>query len=172
MTDNLLQPEDEPLAMVIFDLQGTLATRDGALVDGARAAVARLAAAPGLFLGLATGASRREVDDVLRAHVLSGFFHATRSRSEAAEKPNPQMVDECLWASGVGRERAVMVGDAAVDMEMASAAGIASIGVDWGASSAERLRDAGAGVVIDRFDALDGAVIAAIGPVAGLSAVY
>jgi phosphoglycolate phosphatase len=53
-----------------------------------------------------------------------------------------------------------MVGDTTFDIEMAAAAGVRSVAVSWGYHPVPALLAAGAGAVIDHFDALDGALAA------------
>ena len=60
--------------------------------------------------------------------------------------------------AGVGTANTVMIGDTVHDMRMAKAAGVGAIGVAWGYHDREELIDAGADIVIARFDELDTAV--------------
>ncbi len=47
-------------------------------------------------------------------------------------KPDPEIVGEVLRASGLPRERAILVGDSGTDMKTAENGGIAAIAVGWG----------------------------------------
>ena len=69
-------------------------------------------------------------------------------------KPDPQAVHHVLGSLRVPLDSAVLVGDTTVDMETARAAGIRSIGVTWGASRADELREAGADALVSTFDEL------------------
>lgn len=114
-----------------------LRTRRGAaesapLYPGARAALARLAAAPEVLLGVATGKSRRGLDAVLSAHGLAHHFVTQQVADHHPSKPHPAMLQAALAETGVAPERAVMVGDTRYDIEMARAAGVRSVGVRWG----------------------------------------
>jgi phosphoglycolate phosphatase len=68
------------------------------------------------------------------------------------------MLEACLAETGVAAARAVMIGDTTYDMDMAHAAGIASIGVAWGYHGIEHLRRSGAGHILDGFEALPDAL--------------
>lgn len=92
------------------------------------------------LLGVATGKSRRGLDRVMDSLAANDFFHATRCADETRGKPHPDMVLELLNTLEVKPGRAVMVGDSAIDLEMAARAGVESIGVGWGAHEANFLR--------------------------------
>jgi phosphoglycolate phosphatase len=48
------------------------------------------------WLGVATGKSRRGLDEALGSAQLQGVFDATRTADETASKPNPQMLLELM----------------------------------------------------------------------------
>jgi len=85
------------------------------------------------FLGVATGKSRRGLDDALATAQLNGLFDATRTADETASKPNPRMLHELMREFGVEPERTLMIGDTTHDLQMATNAGTASVGVSYGA---------------------------------------
>jgi phosphoglycolate phosphatase len=62
------------------------------------------------------------------------------------------MLLAALAETGVSARDAVMVGDTSFDIQMARAAGIRAIGVDWGYHSRDKL--AGAAEIISDFRAL------------------
>lgn len=129
------------------------------LYPGARAALARLSGR-GLSLAVATGKARRGLDHALDGHGLRGFFAASQTADDAPSKPHPAMVLNLLRETGAAAHEAVMVGDTTFDIEMAAAAGVRSVAVSWGYHPVPALLAAGAGAVIDQFDALDGALAA------------
>ncbi len=85
------------------------------------------------WLAVATGKSRRGLDEALRVGQLQGTFHATRTADETASKPHPQMLQELMRELGVPPQRTLMIGDTTHDLEMAVNAGTASVGVSYGA---------------------------------------
>jgi phosphoglycolate phosphatase len=84
-------------------------------------------------LSVATGKSRRGLDDALNTSALRGLFDATRTADETASKPDPRMLVELMATTGVAPERTVMIGDTTHDLQLALNAGTASIGVSYGA---------------------------------------
>ena len=85
------------------------------------------------LIGVATGKSRRGLDEALRGTALSGVFDATRTADETASKPHPRMLLELMGEFGIAPERTVMIGDTTHDLLLAANAGTASIGVSYGA---------------------------------------
>jgi phosphoglycolate phosphatase len=89
--------------------------------------------ARGHSLAVATGKSRRGLDDALNTSVLRGLFDATRTADETASKPDPRMLFELMQHFRVEPGRTVMIGDTTHDLLLARNAGTASIGVSYGA---------------------------------------
>lgn len=85
------------------------------------------------WLGIATGKSRRGLDEALRTVQLDGLFDATRTADETASKPDPRMLLELMRLFGVDGERTLMVGDTTHDLQLAANAGAAAVGVGYGA---------------------------------------
>jgi len=89
--------------------------------------------ARGHLLAVATGKSRRGLDEVLRTVELRGVFDGSRTADETAGKPDPRMLHELIAEFGVEPERVLMVGDTTHDLQMALNAGCPSVGVSYGA---------------------------------------
>lgn len=85
------------------------------------------------WLTVATGKSRKGLDEALITVELRGVFDATRTADETASKPNPQMLLELMREFGVEPERTLMIGDTTHDLQLAANAGAASVGVSYGA---------------------------------------
>jgi phosphoglycolate phosphatase len=85
------------------------------------------------WVGVATGKSRKGLDEALDTVELRGMFDATRTADETASKPNPQMLLELMREFGVEPERTLMIGDTTHDLQLAQNAGTASIAVSYGA---------------------------------------
>ena len=85
------------------------------------------------WLSVATGKSRRGLDEALDSVELRGMFDATRTADETASKPNPQMLLELMREFGVEPERTLMIGDTTHDLQLAVNAGAACVGVSYGA---------------------------------------
>ena len=85
------------------------------------------------WLTVATGKSRRGLDDVLATRQLRGVFDGSRTADETAGKPDPRMRGELMRQFGAEPERTLMIGDTTHDLQMAVNAGCASVGVSYGA---------------------------------------
>ncbi len=85
------------------------------------------------WLTVATGKSRRGLDDVLASRQLHGIFDCSRTADETAGKPDPHMLHELMREFGADPERTLMIGDTTHDLQMARNAGVASVGVSYGA---------------------------------------
>ena len=90
----------------------------------------------GHLLAVATGKSRRGLDDALNASALHGLFDATRTADETASKPDPRMLVELMDEFQVVPERTLMIGDTTHELQLARNAGTASVGVSFGAHDA------------------------------------
>ena len=85
------------------------------------------------WLAVATGKSRRGLDDALQSVQLKGMFNGSRTADETAGKPHPLMLQELMREFGTEPERTLMIGDTTHDLQMAVNAGCASVGVSYGA---------------------------------------
>ncbi len=85
------------------------------------------------WLAVATGKSRRGLDDVLDTVQLKGMFDGSRTADETAGKPNPLMLQELMREFGVDPGRTLMIGDTTHDLQMAVNAGCPCVGVSYGA---------------------------------------
>ncbi|TKB54484.1 HAD family hydrolase [Ferrimonas aestuarii] len=93
----------------------------------------------GFTLAVATGKGRQGLDRVLDASGLGHYFAATITPTEAASKPDPQMINQLRQRLGVEAQHTYMVGDAGFDLAMANNADVNGIGVSFGAASVEKL---------------------------------
>ena len=87
----------------------------------------------GHLLAVATGKSRRGLDEVLHTVQLRGMFDGSRTADQTAGKPHPLMLQELMAEFDVPPERLLMIGDTTHDLQMALNAGCASVGVSYGA---------------------------------------
>ncbi|HUA30433.1 MAG TPA: HAD family hydrolase [Streptosporangiaceae bacterium] len=117
----------------------------------------------GLRVVLATSAKDEEIDFMLDALGARDSITTVVSSGDVKQaKPEPDIVAKALRESGVGRNRAVMVGDAVWDMVAARRAGIQGVGVLSGGIAEADLRDAGATEVYADAEALLGAISASV----------
>ncbi|MGL5735336.1 MAG: HAD-IA family hydrolase, partial [Beijerinckiaceae bacterium] len=121
------------------------------LYPGAAEVVRNLADRADVRLGIATGKSRRGVDQLLKRLGWETVFQTIQTADDAPSKPHPQMILQALAATGISAGRTVMVGDSVHDMRMATAAGVHALAVAWGFHDQAALVDAGAQRVAAAF---------------------
>lgn len=85
------------------------------------------------WLAVATGKSRRGLDEALQTVDLQGLFNGSRTADETAGKPHPRMLHELMQEFGTTPARTLMIGDTTHDLQMALNAGCPSVGVSYGA---------------------------------------
>lgn len=85
------------------------------------------------WLTVATGKSRRGLDEALQTVDLQGLFNGSRTADETAGKPHPRMLHELMQEFGTTPARTLMIGDTTHDLQMALNAGCPSVGVSYGA---------------------------------------
>ncbi|MEO6410029.1 MAG: HAD-IIIA family hydrolase [Burkholderiaceae bacterium] len=91
-------------------------------------------------LAVATGKSRRGLNEALACVELRGLFDATRTADETASKPHPRMLVELMDELGVEPQRTLMIGDTTHDLQLAANAGTNCVAVSFGAHPADAFR--------------------------------
>lgn len=95
--------------------------------------------ASGARLAVATGKSQAGLARALATTGLADSFVATRCADQTHPKPHPAMLLELSAELDVGTNRMLMIGDTTHDLQMAQAAGVAAIGVTYGAHPRDQL---------------------------------
>ena len=108
-----------------------------------------------VLLAIATGKSRRGLDQVLAHHGLDGLFISLQTADDNPSKPHPAMLERAISEAGSRPEETLFVGDTTFDMIMARAAGARGVGVAHGYHAPPELLAAGAERVLDRFGELE-----------------
>lgn len=129
------------------------AAESSPLFPGARDILDALHADPWTLLAVATGKSKRGLDKLMEGHGMAHYFTSAQVADFHPSKPHPSMIETILSETGIARDRAVMVGDTSFDMDMARAAGVMGVGVEWGYHPAHSLN---ADHLIRDFHALPG----------------
>jgi phosphoglycolate phosphatase len=93
------------------------------------------------WLAVATGKSRKGLNEALHDLDLKGMFDGSRTADETAGKPSPIMLHELMQEFGVDADRTLMIGDTTHDLQMALNAGCASVGVSYGAHEPDAFHD-------------------------------
>ncbi len=128
--------------------------RQEPLYDGALGAVRNLAERDDVVLGIATGKSQRGVRRVLLEHDLQHCFVTIQTADDAPSKPHPAMIYQAMAEAGAEPHDTVMIGDTVYDLEMARAAGVAAVGVDWGYHEKADLQACQPEALLSHFDEL------------------
>jgi phosphoglycolate phosphatase len=106
------------------------------LFEGTREMLAALKAR-NHWLAVATGKSRLGLNEALDAAQLRPLFDSTRTADETASKPHPLMLQELMAELGAEAQRTLMIGDTTHDLQLAVNAGVACVGVSYGAHPSE-----------------------------------
>jgi phosphoglycolate phosphatase len=109
----------------------------------------------GYLLAVATGKSRVGLNRALDEARLTSLFDGTRCADETFSKPHPAMLHELTRELGQDSGRTLMIGDTTHDLQMALNAGVAGVGVAYGAHSRASL-----GMLSPRYIAPDVASLA------------
>ncbi|ODU30564.1 MAG: HAD family hydrolase [Thiobacillus sp. SCN 62-729] len=105
----------------------------------------------GFQLAVATGKSRIGLERALEASSLGTWFAATRCADQTHSKPHPAMVLELMDELDADPARTLVIGDTSHDLLMASNAGVASLGVTYGAHEAGDLHPHAPLALMDSF---------------------
>jgi phosphoglycolate phosphatase len=142
----------------------------GRALPGAAAALAALAAIPGVTQTLVTGNLVAVARQKLGLFGLDGLidFEIGGYGSEAHDRAELVALSRSRAARKLGRDlpgsRVVVIGDTPFDISGALRSGVRAIGVASGHSTARQLRDAGAHVVLDSLADTDAVVRAVLDP--------
>ncbi|MBS0268994.1 MAG: HAD-IA family hydrolase [Proteobacteria bacterium] len=128
------------------------------LFPKAKEMIAQIALRDDHLLGIATGKSRRGVDRLFQREGWHESFATIQTADDHPSKPHPSMLLRAMLETDTTPDLTVMVGDTTYDMEMARAAGVAAIGVSWGYHEVAALQEAGAHLIIERFEDLPDAI--------------
>lgn len=98
----------------------------------------------GYVLAVATGKTRKGLDEMLDRMQVRDVFLITRCADETTSKPHPHMLEEILSELKLSSDEALMVGDTSFDLDMAKAINMDSIGMTHGAHASDVLLASGA----------------------------
>jgi len=105
-------------------------------------------------MAIATGKSRKGLDNSLRECGVEDFFHFTRCADETYSKPHPQMLLDIMNHLFIAAENTMMIGDSEYDLQMASNAKVASVAVSYGTQNRERLLKFGPVTCLEKLSEL------------------
>ncbi|MFW5729858.1 MAG: HAD family hydrolase [Spirochaetota bacterium] len=107
--------------------------------------------------GIPTAVLSNKADEITRQVVRivfpnHRFVSVTGAVDGVPKKPNPESAGRIARSVGIDPEEWIFLGDTAIDMETAHAAGMTPIGVRWGFREEAELRRAGAAHMVSRPD--------------------
>jgi phosphoglycolate phosphatase len=149
-----LDPADYPKLAERYRFHYLIKGETTELFGGVRAMLENLRD-EGYLLAVATGKSRVGLNRALDESRLTSLFDGTRCADQTFSKPHPAMLHELMRELGQDLNRTVMVGDTTHDLQMAKNAGVASIGVTYGAHPAKSLHALEPIFVAENVAALD-----------------
>ena len=138
--------------LLIFDWEGTL-REQGTLQPGVAEWLPRLKNI-GYELAVATGKSRRGLDEDLKKFDLNQYIAITRTAEETFSKPHPLMINQIATLLGMEKHQILMIGDSYYDLQMAINAGCASVLMRYGLKEKEALEQYNPLATFDSFDDL------------------
>lgn len=105
----------------------------------------------GVKLAVLSNKPHLQTRDVVAAFFKSGTFTCVQGQQEGVpRKPDPTAVFQLADKLGVTREECLYIGDSDVDMKTGVAAGVTTIGVNWGFRSREVLEENGATYIVSK----------------------
>lgn len=148
--------DDALIRQIVTAYQQHYLSRDAEieLFDGVISSLTRLKS-EGFQLAVATGKSRRGLNRVLTQRGIEHLFEFTRCADESQSKPHPQMLFDIGERLNIEPTRSVMIGDTTHDLNMASNAKMAGLGVSYGAHPRDELVAVAPLAIFDSFAELD-----------------
>lgn len=109
----------------------------------------------GVVLGVVTSKRRSSAEQTLAAVGLTALLPLVGCMEDTAQhKPSPDPLLRAVELLGRRPDECVYVGDTPFDLQAAKAAGMAAIGVTWGAGSREELDAEGGTATVGTIDEL------------------
>lgn len=103
----------------------------------------------GIAMGIVTTKNRPSTLMTLEKFDLAPYMSAVVAVSDVVHpKPHPEPVLKAMEQLGCKPETTLMVGDSAVDIQSAKAAGVLAAGVSWSLKGEQLLRDRGADFIL------------------------
>lgn len=106
----------------------------------------------GYNMAIASSRHRSSLEEYVNGFGMAGWFDMLVGGDDVVNgKPQPEPVEKILKAQGWNAADTLVVGDAAVDIQMGRSAGAYTCGVTYGNGTRRDLEDAGSDFIIDCF---------------------
>ncbi len=140
-----------PEFMAYYDLHKADRTKP---FDGLLPTMEKLQAAGALF-AVASNKPHEVMPELMRHYFPSIRFAVILGHRKGHPiKPDPEIVHDILAETGISRSDVLYVGDTAVDVRTAHAAGVRMAGALWGFRTRQELVDAGADLLLEKPESL------------------
>ena len=140
-----------PEFMAYYDLHKADRTKP---FDGLLPTMEKLQAA-GAFFAVASNKPHEVMPELMRHYFPSIRFAVILGHRKGHPiKPDPEIVHDILAETGADRSDVLYVGDTAVDVRTAHAAGVRMAGALWGFRTRQELVDAGADLLLEKPESL------------------
>lgn len=109
----------------------------------------------GIYLAVLSNKPHLQTVDVVETFFGKGMFDRIQGQCEKfPRKPDPAAVRDILYKSHMKPEDCIYIGDSEVDMKTGKAAGVFTVGANWGFRCKELLEQNGADITIDHMGEL------------------
>ena len=126
---------------------------EATLYEGVRELLQQLPR-PNRFLAVATGKPRVGLERAFQRTALKPHFHFSRCGDEGMPKPDADMLLRLMEFAQVKPARTLMIGDTTHDLDLARNAGVAALGVAYGAHSRAALSTRPSMAILDNVTEL------------------
>ncbi len=107
----------------------------------------------GCATGIVTAKNAKGTNRAIEMSDMADLFDCVVTADDVTEhKPHPAPVYKAMEVLGVTADQSLYVGDSIFDVHMAQHAGMAMVGVSWGARSREELMVNGSNKVVDDWE--------------------
>jgi HAD superfamily hydrolase (TIGR01549 family) len=108
-------------------------------------------------LAIVTSRNLKPILRVMDTHQITPYFSSIRSAQDMIDqgyrgKPHPDKLNCVLREFDCPADKAIMVGDTHMDIQMAKNAGVFALGVLWGYHSEQTLKEYGADAIVAEAD--------------------
>jgi len=143
----------EKLKVIVVAHYSRNCTKETVLYVGIEGMLKALAAS-GVKLAVITNKPHEFLDKIMEELLWFADFIKVIGAGEYPNKPDPAALYAVMERTGFTNDECMYIGDTAIDIETALNAGVRPVGVSWGYQSAEALKSAGAGFIIEKPEEL------------------
>ncbi|MFH1327367.1 MAG: HAD family hydrolase [Candidatus Bathyarchaeota archaeon] len=140
VTTDVLDSAVRDVEQDIFDMYIQFCKTDCELLPNVKD-VLKVLKSKGVKLGLFTTTPRRPLESAINRLGLKNYFDISLAKEDVKNKPNPDGLERIIEAFGIKKDECLYVGDSPSDIQAGNAAGIKTVAIPTGLSTAEHLRE-------------------------------